>query len=58
VERWEGNDRITAYREFSNVAEEEETNPLMQTASIRLAAGSAHVVPNVPWTETRGLDKR
>jgi hypothetical protein len=25
-------------------------NALMQTANIRLVDGTAHVVPNVPWT--------
>jgi hypothetical protein len=25
-------------------------NALMQTANIRLIDGTAHVVPNVPWT--------
>jgi len=25
-------------------------NALMQTANIRLADGSGHVIPNVPWT--------
>ena len=25
-------------------------NSLMQTANIRLIDGTAHVVPNVPWT--------
>jgi hypothetical protein len=25
-------------------------NALMQTANIRLADGTGHVVPNVPWT--------
>ena len=25
-------------------------NTLMQTANIRLIDGTAHVVPNVPWT--------
>jgi hypothetical protein len=30
-------------------------NALMQTANIRLVDGSAHVVPNVPWTELKKL---
>jgi hypothetical protein len=30
-------------------------NSLMQTANIRLVDGSAHVVPNVPWTELKKL---
>jgi hypothetical protein len=25
-------------------------NALMQTANIRLVDGTAHVVPNIPWT--------
>jgi hypothetical protein len=33
-------------------------NALMQTANIRLVDGSAHVVPNVPWTELKALDKK
>jgi len=33
-------------------------NALMQTANIRLVDGSAHVVPNVPWTALRVLDKK
>jgi hypothetical protein len=33
-------------------------NALMQTANIRLVDGSAHVVPNVPWTELKAVDKK
>jgi len=33
-------------------------NALTQTANIRLVDGSGHVVPNVPWTELQGLDKK
>jgi hypothetical protein len=33
-------------------------NALMQTANIRLVDGTGHVVPNVPWTELKTLDKK
>jgi hypothetical protein len=33
-------------------------NALMQTANIRLVDGSGHVLPNVPWTALRVLDKK
>jgi hypothetical protein len=33
-------------------------NALMQTANIRLVDGSAHVVPNVPWTDLKVIDKK
>ncbi len=33
-------------------------NALMQTANIRLVDGSGHVVPNVPWTALKLLDKK
>lgn len=33
-------------------------NALMQTANIRLVDGSGHVVPNVPWTDLKVLDKK
>ena len=33
-------------------------NALMQTANIRLVDGSGHVVPNVPWTSLKVLDKK
>jgi hypothetical protein len=33
-------------------------NSLMQTANIRLVDGSGHVVPNVPWTELKALDRK
>ncbi len=33
-------------------------NALMQSANIRLVDGSAHVVPNVPWTALAVVDKK
>lgn len=33
-------------------------NSLMQTANIRLVDGTAHVMPNVPWTSLRSADKK
>jgi hypothetical protein len=33
-------------------------NALMQTANIRLADGTGHVIPNVPWTDLKALDKK
>ena len=33
-------------------------NALMQTANIRLVDGGGHVVPNVPWTALKVLDKK
>jgi len=33
-------------------------NTLMQTANIRLVDGSGHVIPNVPWTALKVLDKK
>lgn len=33
-------------------------NALTQTANIRLVDGSGHVVPNVPWTALKALDKK
>jgi hypothetical protein len=33
-------------------------NSLMQTANIRLIDGTAHVVPNVPWTALTPADKK
>jgi hypothetical protein len=33
-------------------------NALMQSANIRLIDGSAHVVPNVPWTALTVVDKK
>jgi hypothetical protein len=33
-------------------------NALMQTANIRLAAGSGHVIPNVSWTDLKPPDKK
>lgn len=32
-------------------------NALMQTANIRLVDGTGHVVPNVPWTSLKTLDR-
>jgi hypothetical protein len=33
-------------------------NALMQNANIRLTDGSGHVIPNVPWTALKALDKK
>jgi hypothetical protein len=33
-------------------------NTLMQTANIRLIDGTAHVVPNVPWTALTPASKK
>ncbi len=33
-------------------------NSLMQTANIRLADGSGHVIPNIPWTSLKILGKK
>ena len=33
-------------------------NALMQTANIRLADGSGQVIPSVPWTGLKVLDKK
>jgi hypothetical protein len=33
-------------------------NSLMQTANIRLIDGTAHVVPNIPWTVLTPTDKK
>jgi hypothetical protein len=33
-------------------------NTLMQTANIRLIDGTAHVVPNVPWTALTPAPKK
>ena len=33
-------------------------NALMQAANIRLVDGSGHVMPNVPWTALKALDKK
>lgn len=33
-------------------------NALMQTANIRLTDGNGHVIPNVPWTALKALDKK
>jgi hypothetical protein len=32
-------------------------NALMQTANIRLLDGTGPVVPNVPWTALKAMDK-
>ena len=32
-------------------------NSLMQTANIRLVDGTAHVVPNIPWTALTAITK-
>lgn len=32
-------------------------NALMQTANVRLIDGSGHVVPNVPWTALKALNR-
>jgi hypothetical protein len=36
--------------EHEGVYEVVGVNALMQTANIRLVDGTAHVIPNVPWT--------
>jgi len=33
-------------------------NALMQTANIRLIDGTGHVMPNIPWTALKILDKK
>jgi hypothetical protein len=33
-------------------------NALMQAANIRLVDGSGHVMPNVPWTALKALDRK
>ncbi|HVB85828.1 MAG TPA: hypothetical protein VNK23_04075 [Candidatus Dormibacteraeota bacterium] len=33
-------------------------NALMQTANIRLVDGSGHVIPNVPWTSLKVVEKK
>ena len=33
-------------------------NALIQTANIRLVDGTAHVVPNVPWSSLKTLVKK
>jgi len=44
--------------EHEGVFEVVGVNALMQTANIRLADGSGHVIPNVPWTALKVLDKK
>jgi len=44
--------------EHEGVFEVVGVNALMQTANIRLADGSGHVIPNVPWTALKALDKK
>jgi hypothetical protein len=33
-------------------------NALMQAANIRLADGSGPILPNIPWTALRPVDKK
>lgn len=33
-------------------------NALMQTANIRLIDGTEHVMPNIPWTALKILEKK
>jgi hypothetical protein len=33
-------------------------NTLMQAANIRLEDGRGHILPNVPWTDLKALDKQ
>jgi hypothetical protein len=33
-------------------------NALMQAVNIRLADGTGHVIPNVPWTTLKPVDKK
>jgi hypothetical protein len=50
-------DRVGA-TQHEGVFEVVGVNALMQTANIRLADGSGHVIPNVPWTALKALDNR
>jgi hypothetical protein len=50
-------DRVGA-TQHEGVFEVVGVNTLMQTANIRLADGSGHVIPNVPWTALKVLDKK
>jgi hypothetical protein len=33
-------------------------NTLMQAANIRLVDGTGHVIPNVPWTALKPVEKK
>jgi hypothetical protein len=44
--------------QYEGVFEVVGVNALMQTANIRLADGSGHVIPNVPWTALKLLNKK
>ena len=44
--------------QHDGVFEVDFVNALMQTANIRLVDGTGHVVPNVPWTALKLLDKK
>ncbi|MGA8873141.1 MAG: hypothetical protein WB460_18495 [Candidatus Acidiferrales bacterium] len=50
-------DRVSA-TQHQGVFEVVGVNALMQTANIRLADGSGHVIPNVPWTALKVLDTK
>ena len=50
-------DRVSA-TQHEGVFEVVGVNALMQTANIRLADGSGHIIPNVPWTALKVLDKK
>jgi len=50
-------DRVGA-TQYEGVFEVVGVNALMQTANIRLPDGSGHVIPNVPWTALKVLDKK
>ena len=50
-------DRVGA-TQYQGVFEVVAVNAPMQTANIRLADGSGHLVPNVPWTDLKALDKK
>jgi hypothetical protein len=50
-------DRVTA-TQHEGIFEVVGVNALMQTANIRLVDGSEHVLPNVPWTSLKSLDKK
>jgi hypothetical protein len=44
--------------EHQGVFEVVGVNALMQTANIRLADGSGHVIPNVSWTALKVVGKK
>ncbi len=50
-------DRVSAIQ-HEGVFEVVGVNALMQSANIRLADGSGHVIPNVAWTALKVLDKK